>query len=61
MLSVSHFKKKLREDIEVLIIKTGFEKFRHQESYWKNNPGVLPEVGTWLRNNFQSIKYFTNN
>ena len=56
MLSVSHLKKKLREDIEVLIIKTGFEKFRHQESYWKNNPGVLPEVGTWLRNNFQSIK-----
>ena len=56
MLSVSHFKKKLREDTEVLIIKTGFEKFRHQESYWKNNPGVLPEVGTWLRKNFGSIK-----
>ena len=56
MLSVSHLKKKLREDIEVLIIKTGFEKFRHQKSYWKNNPGVLPEVGTWLRRNFSSIK-----
>ncbi len=56
MLSVSHLEKKLKENIEVLIIKTGFEKFRHQESYWKNNPGVLPEVGTWLRNNFKSIK-----
>ena len=56
MLSISHLKKKLREDIEVLIIKTGFEKFRHQKSYWKNNPGVLPEVGTWLRRNFSSIK-----
>jgi len=56
MLSVSHFKKILSQDTEVLIIKTGFERFRQQEFYWKNNPGVLPEVGIWLRSNFKSIK-----
>ena len=37
---------------DILIIKTNFEKFR----YWKCNPGLAPELGTWLINNRPNIK-----
>jgi arylformamidase len=34
---------------DFLILKTGFGKFRNEEKYWKNNPGLSPELADQLR------------
>ena len=41
---------------EILLIKTGFEKFRDKDEYWKENPGVSPEVADYLRKRCPNIR-----
>jgi arylformamidase len=45
-------------DSECILIRTGFERLRQEVSYWEENPGVLPEVGSWLRTHRPSIRFF---
>lgn len=44
------------KNVDFLIIKTDFQKFRNNEKYWKNNPGIEPEMAFILKENFQNIK-----
>jgi kynurenine formamidase len=44
------------DNCDLLLIKTGFEKNRHQEIYWSHNPGLSPQVGQWLRNHRKNIR-----
>ncbi len=44
------------DNTELLIIKTGFFKFRGEELYWKHNPGILPEVAGILRNKCKKLR-----
>jgi arylformamidase len=46
----------IHTDCEVLFIRTGFERFREDEIYWKNGPGVDPSVADFLRERFPSIR-----
>jgi len=41
--------KGLKEDIDMLLIRTGYEKKRGEEEYWNNNPGLDPELADYLR------------
>ena len=41
---------------DLLLIKTGFEAHRTDETYWKNNPGISPELANWLRANRPSVR-----
>jgi arylformamidase len=34
---------------DFLIIKTGFSLYRDEEKYWKNNPGISPNVANRIR------------
>jgi kynurenine formamidase len=43
-------------DIDFLIIKTGFGEFRSEEKYWKHNPGFAPIFATKLRVKFPNLK-----
>jgi|Deesub1362B_J571_1020462.scaffolds.fasta_scaffold01777_5 kynurenine formamidase len=43
-------------DCDLLLIKTGFEKHRNEDMYWKNSPGLSPELATWLKENVKSIR-----
>lgn len=36
-------------DTDLLIINTGFQKFRGEKEYWNNNPGLAPELAKKLR------------
>ena len=57
IISISHFPfETIAPDIEVLMIKTGFYRFRNQEKYWQNNPGLHPDLSNILRNNFKNLK-----
>lgn len=44
------------EGTDLLLIKTGFSRFRGTEKYSCGNPGLMPEVGTWLREKHPSIR-----
>lgn len=44
------------ENCDFLILRTGFEKFRSNEIYWSNNPGLAPELAIWLRKYRPNIK-----
>lgn len=41
---------------ELLLIKTGFEKYRQKEIYWRNSPGLSPEMAVFLRKKCPSLR-----
>lgn len=41
---------------ELVLFKTGFSKFRSEDKYWTNNPGISPEVADQLRTQCPSIR-----
>jgi kynurenine formamidase len=43
-------------NVEFIIIKTGFGKYREEEKYWKNNPGLSPSNAERLRREFKNLK-----
>lgn len=51
-----HEMKNIPNEIDILIIKTGFGEFRGEEKYWKYNPGFAPIFATKLRENFPNLK-----
>jgi kynurenine formamidase len=55
LLRISHLENLIDRDTELLLIKTGFESYRGQTEYWNNNPGIHPEVGTYLRNEYPAL------
>lgn len=48
--------KEIDKNCELLLIKTGFEKFRKQKIYWEENPGIDPAVADYLRNKYPKIR-----
>ncbi len=46
----------LNKDMEILLIKTGFEKYRGSEDYWKNNPGISPDLADYLRAEYPRLR-----
>lgn len=41
---------------DLLLLRTGYEKFRRDSQYWEYNPGLDPELGTWLRKHFPNVR-----
>lgn len=37
------------QNVDFLILKTGFSKYRNEERYWKSNPGIAPELADKLK------------
>ena len=56
LISIADLEGRISERTDFLIIRTGFEKLRQEEAYWKNNPGVDEKVGLWLRENFPQLR-----
>ncbi|EMJ96563.1 cyclase family protein [Leptospira alstonii] len=50
---------KVPKNADVLLLKTGFEKYRttNREYYCFQNPAIEPNVGLWLRRN-RKLKFF---
>lgn len=46
----------LREDIDLLLIRTGYESKRGTDEYWNNNPGLNPELADDLRNKCPNLR-----
>ena len=46
----------ISSEIDLLLLRTGYEKFRGESRYWEQNPGVGPELGIWLREMFPNAR-----
>jgi arylformamidase len=56
LISVEAWIENIPKNCDLLLIKTGFEKYRLQDHYWSSNPGLTPELGKWLRQNRPSVR-----
>ena len=48
----------IEKNIEVLILKTGFEKYREEKIYWSDNPSFHKDVGVKLKEKFKKLQIF---
>ena len=46
----------IRPDVDLLLIRTGFENLRGQDAYWSNNPGLHPDLADYLRKIFPALR-----
>ena len=46
------------DNIDILMIKTGFCCLREKDIYWKNNPGFSPDLTVFLRKRFPGLRVF---
>ena len=44
------------QDKDLLLIRSGFQKYRGTPIYCNQNPGIDPELGFWLRRAYPSVK-----
>ncbi len=56
LITPTDLKETIQDNIDTLIIKTNFEKFRGSGKYWNDNPGLSEEFGFWIRKNKPEIK-----
>lgn len=57
LLSISHMEKiDIHDDVDFIIVKTDFEKYRSEDTYWKENPGLSPELADFLKKKFPNLK-----
>ena len=57
LIKPEHVKKQnINSDVEFLMLKTGFGKYRNNEKYWKYNPGLSCEISDWVREKFKKIR-----
>ncbi|MFA6540145.1 MAG: cyclase family protein [Bacteroidota bacterium] len=50
------FEKQLSDDIDLLMIRTGYEKYRKSDKYWNDNPGLSPDLADYLRNKYKNLR-----
>ncbi len=47
---------KINSLVEILFIRTGYEKFRRENKYWNDNPGLAPELADYFRLYFPNLR-----
>lgn len=47
----------LPRDVECLLIRTGFQRWRGMPQYTDDNPGLSPELAVWLRGRFPELRF----
>lgn len=52
----SHIPADSLSDIDLLLIRTGYEAQRHTDAYWAEGPGLSAELAGWIRGTFPSIR-----
>jgi arylformamidase len=56
ILCLGNWLKKIKAHDDILLLKSGFGKFRSRRDYVINNPGIHPEVGIYLRSHFPKLR-----
>ncbi len=46
----------LHSETDLLLLRTGYERYRSEDRYWQRNPGLSAELGLWLRREYPAVK-----
>ena len=46
----------ITNETDILLLRTGYEKYRETDRYWEHNPGLSPDLADWLRKNFPNLR-----
>jgi kynurenine formamidase len=49
---------KIHPDVELLLIRTGYEQYRHTDKYWNDNPGISEDIAPYLRARYPKLRCF---
>ena len=55
LVTYNDISEKINKDTDLLLIRTGYEKFRHKPKYWQKNPGLSTDLAKKLRLRHPSI------
>jgi kynurenine formamidase len=58
LIDVGDFEKmsSIDENVELLLIRTGFENYRNADKYWNDNPGLAPELADYFRAKYPNLR-----
>lgn len=56
LITVEHVTGRIVGKPDLLLLRTGFEQHRGERLYWENNPGLGPDLGLFLREEYPSIR-----
>ncbi|WDF79160.1 cyclase family protein [Mucilaginibacter sp. KACC 22773] len=58
LIDVGDFDKlsSIDDNVELLLIRTGFENYRNDDKYWNNNPGLAPELADYFRTEYPRLR-----
>lgn len=56
IISPNDLPHRVAETTDLLILKTGWYRYRKNSCYCLENPGISPELGTWLRKERKNIR-----
>ena len=56
LIMPADFTEKPGDKTQLLLIRTNYETYRGSDKYWNDNPGLAPQLGIWLRENFPDIR-----
>jgi len=47
---------RISKDTDLLLLKTNFGNMRNKQIYWKENPGIKPDMASFLRKNLPNLR-----
>ncbi|MGZ3756164.1 MAG: cyclase family protein [Mucilaginibacter sp.] len=53
---VAKFESQISEDIELLLIRTGYGQYRTIDKYWNDGPGINAELADYLRKKYTNLR-----
>lgn len=58
LINIQDFRnvRKIDSEVELLLIRTGFENFRKEIKYWNDNPGLSPELANYFREKYTKLR-----
>lgn len=58
LISISDLPTDLTEknEVDIVLLRTGFEQYRGQDKYWKEGLGLSPEIAIYLKGLYPSIR-----
>jgi len=56
LVTFEDVKGRIKEDTDLLLLRTGYEKYRNEDIYWQMNPGLSPGLAKGIRKKFPNIR-----
>ncbi|KAB8028038.1 cyclase family protein [Fluviispira multicolorata] len=56
IIEAGNWLNEIPQNCDLLLLKTGFEKFRNSDIYYLNNPAISPEIANWIKVNRKKVR-----